>query len=377
MPSIANVMTARKQADNATERNCRDFHALIQHIYNEDPEIESAANIRSVGVASYSWQIVALDGKESDAVELANQRLKPLIDKFISYSWEGSFYGALALKLEWRLESGWIPRVFNAYDIDQLNWAQDQEKLQIYDENAKKYAEIPESDRENWILYTEGKSPGGALRKLLINRVIQAEMVREWGNYNAQAKGVVTGKVSDSGSQEEISAVGNAITDIYKRNFAILGPESDIVFKEMVAGGVYTSFKEIVDMLDSKCRIVLLGQSNTSELPNGGGSRAALQVQRMITADKILADMIRCENVINEQIIPTYWRKNSGTDYIPIKFEFIWQEDIDPEARISVIDTMLRNKIPVKASEIYLPLGLTKPDEAPDVFLGGDNVFGT
>lgn len=370
MPTTANLMTARKKAENSKERNCRDFHAILQHIYDEDPEIESAANIRSVGISSFSWRITSHDGDDTETVQLANDRLRRAINKLIANSWEGSFYGVLAHRLIWKNQNGWVPEIEEMYDIDKINWHQNSELLEIYNPETEKYDSIPDTDRENWLLYSEGKAPGGALRKLILNRIIQLEMIREWANYNAQAKGVVTGQIPDVSNEKEIQAVSNAITDIYQRNFAIYGQGTEIAFKEMVAGGVYSSFKEIVDLLDSKCRIVLLGQANTSELPRGSGSRAALTVQKMITVDKLLADMLRVENIINEQLLPIYWKKNQGTEAMGIRFEFLWQEEIDPEKFVAVIDTLLNNGVPVRADDIYRVAGLRRPDGTPDVFMG-------
>jgi len=372
MPSTAEAMTAKRTADNDGEaRNARDLHAIILRILREDEEVYTPANIRKAGITSFSWKIVSQDGTQQEKAAEIQSRLKLSINRILEYAWERSLIGILAMEFSWQYESGaWIPQYSRKWTADNLNWDANPENIEEYLENGNK-RKIFASARENYILAVDGDVPGGSLRRLVLNRTIQSEMLREWANYNALIKGLVAITVNDVGDEKEVSSAADAVRTAFARNYAVVGDGTELDFKDMVSSNGATSFSDLIDRLDKRCSKVILGQANTSELPNSGGSRAALTVQKMITTDILLDDMLKCESLINDQLLKYYWIKNTGSSVCPFDFKIEWQEEIDPESRIAVVDTMLRNKIPVRADEIYAATGYTKPDNAPDVFEGG------
>ncbi len=372
MPSTAEAMTAKRSADNdGAARSARDLHAIILRILREDEEVYTPANIRKSGITSFSWKIVSRDGtKQEQAIEIQN-RLKLSINRILEYAWERSLIGILAMEFSWNYDSGaWIPQYSRKWTADNLNWNPNPELIEEYLENGNKRM-VFSTVRENYILAVDGDVPGGSLRRLVLNRTIQSEMLREWANYNAMIKGLVAITVNDTANEEEVAAAKNAIASIQSRNYSITGDGTALDFKDMVSSNGATSFSDLIDRLDKRCSKVILGQANTSELPNSGGSRAALTVQKMITTDILLDDMLKCESLINDQLLKFYWIKNTGSSVCPFDFVIEWQEEIDPEARIAVVDTMLRNNIPLRADEVYASTGYSKPDDAPDVFKGG------
>lgn len=379
MPTSEQVMTARRMADADGEaRNARDFHAIIVNMDSEFEEIYTDTNIRKVGVTSFSWKIKSDDSSPAmqiKALEIRRQ-LKPCINRVLSTVWERSLFGIYAAELDWEFVSNvWIPKFVKKWSATDLNWNPNAELITEFLANGNQQL-VFRKNREFYLLAVDGDVPGGSLRRLVINRVIAVEMLREWANYNTMIKGLISAKVGNASDADEIKAVQNAIETIKNRNYAIYGEDVELEFKEMVSSGAATSFSDIIDKLDGRCSKVILGQANTTELPDSGGSYAALKVQRMITADILLDDMKKCEELINEQLLKFYWIKNTGSPFCPFEFEIEWQEEVNPEARAAVIDTMLRNKIPIRADEVYAATGFTKPDDAPDVFEGGSTDVG-
>lgn len=375
MPSTEQAQTAKKNADaDGDGRNSRDLHAIELRMFREDEEIYTDANIRKVGITSFSWTIRSKDKTRQDEALIVRDNLKSCINKLLSISWETPLFGILAAQLEWELFGFWIPKYVKKWSADDLNWNTNPELIEEFSIKGEK-SKIFTSARENYILMTDGDVPGGSLRRLVLNRVIQAEMLREWANFNAMVKGIITAKMGDISDVSELEAVKNAIASIEQRNYAIINDSTELDFKELVSSIGATSFAEIIDRLDKRCAKVILGQSNTTELPNSGGSRAALTVQKMITADILLNDMLTCQSMINDQLLKFYWIKNYNTPVCPFEFEIDWREDIDPEKLMIIIDTMLRNKIPLRSDEVYAAGGFTKPDNAVDVFEGGGDAM--
>lgn len=374
MPTTEQAMTARRMADADGEaRNARDFHAILLNMDHEFEEIYTHTNIRKVGITSFSWKIKSEDSSpaaQAKALEI-RKHLKPCINKILGTAWERSLFGIYAAEIGWDFLSGvWIPKFLRKWSASDLNWNPNAELITEFTANGNQQS-VFRNNREFYILAVDGDVPGGSLRRLIVNRVIAVEMLREWANYNTMIKGLISAKVGNSNDADEIQAVQNAISTIKSRNYAIYGEDVELEFKEMVSSGAATSFSDLMDRLDKRCAKVILGQANMSELPNSGGTQAALKVQRLITVDILLDDMKKCEEIINEQLLKFYWIKNTGSPFCPFEFEIEWQEEVNPEARAAVIDTMLRNKIPIRADEVYAATGFTKPDNAPNVFEGG------
>ena len=79
-------------------------------------------------------------------------------------------------------------------------------------------------------------------------------------------------------------------------------------------------------MINRDIAIAVLGQANTSELPNHGGSRAALEVLRLISKDIFYSDMVRVESIINRFLLIGY---RLNYDKTAVKTPFNFRFDID------------------------------------------------
>lgn len=372
MPTTDQAFVAKRNADNSP-RNCRDLHAIIENMYEEDEDIFSFINIRKVGITSFSWVIVSKDKNLQDEAKIHRERLEESINRLFEYVWEISLNGIFALEMDWGQETIKLPTFTKKYDVSDLNWNFNPELIEYYNEQGIKQKVFTKT-RDNYILVVNGSRPGGSLKRLINNRIIKIEMMREWANFNALVKGLITAKVSDTSSEQDIAAAQNALNSIMNRNYAIHGDETEFDFKELVSSVGATSFKDIIEKLDAKAEKVILGQSNATGLPENSGSRAALQVLSKISADIILNDMLLAEAMINNQLLKYYWLKNTGQSVCPFKFRFEWQEEVDPEKRAAVIDILLRNKIALRADEVYNYTGFTKPDNAEDIIMGSADV---
>lgn len=371
MPTTEQAFTAKRKAD-ARIKNCRELHAILEQLYEEDEDIFTYINIRRVGITSFTWVIKSIDNTRIDEAKLIEERLRPVTNRLLSYVWEEDLIGLLALKLEWKGFPA-IPSIIFKYDASDLNWNTNPELIEYYNDNYKAQP-VFASERENYILASVGNRPGGSLRRLINNRIIKSEMLKEWANFNVLVKGLTTLKIQDTSSEEDLAAGRNVLSQLMNRNYAIYGEDMQIDFKELVSSIGASSYKEIIEKLDAKCEKVILGQANATELPKYSGSRAAMEVLSKISADIILNDMLLAQELINDQLLKYYWIKNKGTGgACPFRFEFIWQEEEDPEKLAAVVDVLLRNNIPLRADEVYSKFNFAKPDEVGDVLKGAVN----
>lgn len=204
---------------------------------------------------------------------------------------------------------------------------------------------------------------GGILRAIMPLEIIRFDMILENANYLRKLKGILQiinkgGASSDSQSAAE-SAAQNAVSN----NFFISDDLIELKLNE-IAGQGGQNFRDFIDMINNDMAIAVLGQANTSELPANGGSRAALQVMRLISQDIFYADMTRIENLINRFLLFDY-RLNADKTALntPYKFRFIIEEEQDIEKNAAALEAVNR-VLPVKKEEAYRFVNFTPP--APD-----------
>ena len=131
------------------------------------------------------------------------------------------------------------------------------------------------------------------------------------------------------------------------------------------------SFKEFILLLNSETAIAIIGQSNTTELPNQGGSRAALQVLNLIRNDILFADMLSLKKIINEQVLLYDYKLNyeANANESPLHFDFVFDEAKDVETNARMLDVVTNIGMPIKKDEAYKLLNLTVPTDGDQLLI--------
>ena len=144
------------------------------------------------------------------------------------------------------------------------------------------------------------------------------------------------------------------------------------------ASGASLPQRELLNIAESQCHKLILGQTLTSDTSEHGGSLAQAKVHAGVQADivKKRADFVA--DVLNSQLIPAIVLLNYGTLDVPmpeLRYK-IPQEGVTLE-RVQVVKTALEIQgMKLKKSEVYEFTGFAQPAEGDDVFesanVGGD-----
>ncbi len=136
------------------------------------------------------------------------------------------------------------------------------------------------------------------------------------------------------------------------------------------ASGASLPQRELLNLAESACHKLILGQTLTSDTSEHGGSLAQAKVHAGVQADivKKRADFVA--DVLNTQLIPAIVLLNYGKLDVPmpeLRFK-IPQEGVTLE-RVQVVKTALEIKgMKLKKSEVYEFTGFAQPAEGDDVF---------
>lgn len=377
-PEVSELINVFTQADaDADSRNTKAISELEMRAVSINLKLRAGLRTRKVGITSYSWDIVTQDKSAAkDALE-AKERLSSVIKKVLRQYYLNPTYGALAIELKWIQPENtyWVPVIVKKYRPDTINWADDAEQLGTWDKSGKLVLITSTvKDRDNLILCSdETFESGGDLRPALIGQILRNSQLQEWANFNEMLKGILLATIGDPTNIDDVKEGEVALADARTRKAVITGPDTNLKFIETVSSLGSGSFESFIRLIDTDAQIGLVGQANTMELPKSGGSYAALAVQNMISADISYDDMSGCQDMINEQILKPYYKKNKKTagGAPPWEFQFIWQENATQESRVATIANMLDAGLPVISSEAYSLAGMTKPEGVPDVIASG------
>lgn len=375
LPTIEQAQRAIRAADRAVKPDTRDLMSILMRIVEANGLIRNAERIRRVGVTSFSWQIVAADEKDNERAAAAKARCTHAINRILRYHTDTPLYGALAIELAWQQTAqGKAPRIARRYRPVEVLRADDPGAIQIMpDGDIKLQRPIAEAERQGWILDSdESNGPGGILRSLIFSEIVCNDMRLEWANYNKKVKGQVLAQYTEGATDEEKAAALESLKSIVQNNYTLASKDIEYGFNQIVSHIGATSFEGIIKNLRAYAEVTILGQENATSVPDNSGSRAALEVLRLISADILWEDMIRCEQMINEQLLTYDFQlaHSPGAAGAPWTFSFVTPEELTVEARAAAIETILRSGVPLQSQEVYNTLGYTRPEGVPDT-LGG------
>ncbi|MCS7054076.1 MAG: DUF935 family protein, partial [Ignavibacterium sp.] len=224
----------------------------------------------------------------------------------------------------------------------------------------------------NDYLFSSAEFPhrGGLLRSVMPTEIMRLDIILEYGNYLRKMKGLLQ-IVNKGGSDEDQAAAQSAAQNIVRDNFFISSDAIELRLNQISASSS-SAFKDFLEEINSSIAIAWLGQANTSELPKYSGSRAALQVQRMISADIFYSDMIRTENLVNNLLLLDFklnFDRNASIADLPYRFSFNLSEEQNFESNANAIRSII-DIVPLLESEVYYKLGFTPPKQGDKLFKG-------
>lgn len=374
-PDIAYIPGYLKSADNddVKARDTRKLMALLNRMRQSNPRIAGHLITRKTAYSSYRWQIRTGENR-FDPLDIT-ARCTGLIKSIINNYVNAAAFGMFALEIERTVADGArfvVRKSLPPTSIDH----QDDTLLIIDDANVKTSIDT------NDVTYFWYKYPndyrGGFLRSIIYPELLRHMTLVEWSNLNLRMKGIILALVDPENlqnyadtlnlSEEEYSTVlktsEQALKNVGNNTYAQLPNAINIEMKSLVEGAAGGSFAEFKNQLDKDIAIAILGQANTSELPDRGGSRAALQVLNLIRQDILFDDMQKIKDICDRALLLDF-RANydKNADETPYEFEWIHDDTPDIEAYARVFETLSRiGNIDVEIDEFYSKLGLRRPE---------------
>ena len=383
-PTIQQTISAITKADSSdpAARDIRDFASILNRCTVANPRLAGHILTRKTAVSSYKWTISAKDSKDAEAAARVQSRLSGVIRHILKSHTDTPLFGQMAIELEWSVGLyGNGPRVLRRlrpYEV-----MKNGEILTVVNEDGSKGQSFAAGmlDGSQWIGEVDGQEDtGGLLRSIAFHCILQHETLVEWSKLNRRMKGVVAGTVdaqkmaqardllnlTDSQVNAQIEALDTILKEAGENNFIKTFSAIEVQLKSLVEGTAGRSYADFLSDLRNDIAVAILGQANTTQLPNSGGSRAALQVLDYIRADIAWDDMERVTNTVNTLVLWDYRTNDSSSaTETPWEFSFVNDEVKDTEANARMFETVSRiGNVAVSKSEFYEKLNLSLP--APD-----------
>lgn len=356
------------------DRNTTDFYLTLNRCININPRLNGYYMTRSTALSSFDFELYYLDGsKEDERLIKTITRLKQLISRLLKIQLKTVLFGKLLIKLKVIQTQNGLALMFDS-EINNDLFEYDSYFVYLFEQNGgvinrSKY-ETLERDNLAEYLFDEysniSKSAGGLLRTVAPIEIIRYDMILENANYLRKLKGILQ-IINKGGSDEEQLNAQTAAQQAVLNNYVVTSESLEFKLNEITSSNG-NSFKEYIEAINKDISIALLGQANTSELPNNGGSRAALQILKMISADIFYSDMIRVEDFISQLLLLDFrlnFSRNASIYELPYRFRFKLYEEEDIEKNASALEIANRF-IDMKKSEVYSKLGLSIPTDSAD-----------
>lgn len=376
LPTAQQAIEAMTRADDAslTARDQRMLMFSLMRLTRAIARIGSNLNTRKTALTAFSWNITAMDPAQQPDATRASVRLAATINKLLSWHTDTVAYGSMVVRLAYTNDSslGNILRVDKRYlptEIDRPAGISDASELYVLKEGLIRAPEpllaLMLASPQGYLAdIDDNYEPGGLLRDLLLKGIASVMMEREWVNTARKVKGLLEVIYAPDAPDDEIASAITAVQDAATKNISSHSKDIEIKTSDIGnTGAALQTFSQFLARLDNDFSVKILGQANTTQLPNNGGSRAALQILQMITADISWSDIQRMTALINKLLLYDYQlNKDTAATSTPWTFQIAIPEASSPESVSRVVQTMLASGVPLRASEVYNGIGFSNPD---------------
>jgi phage gp29-like protein len=380
-PTYEEMSKAVQNADKeGPSRDTRPLMSCLQRMAESSPRVMSGIQTRQTALTAFSWELTPIiDGAADADLEKAKQarlRLRKIIDRLLMWHTDTPAFGCSLVELSWDSTptsgSFKVPTVLKRYaPIEIERTSADPSTLQILaDQSAIARSPIDLTSPGMTLADTDSLfQTGGLLRPLVWFDIARNEAMQEWTSFNEKIKGIILARLEEWASKADEAAAKSALTNLTQNQWALTSKGVEFQFVDLVNQLGAASFKDFIAYCEDAISILLLGQANTTSLPDGGGSRAALEILNLIRADIHYSDMSRMERLINDQLLTADAQINLGLDESPFEFEIQLAEEQDREKNTRIITDAVDAGIPLKRTEVYASIGFSPPADTDEVIV--------
>lgn len=372
LPDIGEAVKRLKQADqpDPEQRDVRPLMAILAKMSQALPRLRGHVLTRRVAISAFGWKLVPYNAADADRAILATQRLRRIITRLLQWHTMTPMFGASAVEITWDTSTsvGTQPKILRRYHPTEIERVDDDPfhiNILLDGDTINRKA-VATDDPRGWLVDVDEsmQMTGGILRSLIFHEILLNESLQEWHWFNLKLKGIIQAQLEEWAGDEDKAAAAAQLRQVATNNYSLTSTAVQYKFNQVTDAAGSGSFKAFKDALESDRAITILGQANTTELPNGGGSRAALQVLQLISADIHYDDMQRIETQINDQLLLHDWQMNSEPSAVeaPWRFQIDLSEETDREKEARTISELLASGVPLLKSEVYGRTGFTVPE---------------
>jgi phage gp29-like protein len=168
---------------------------------------------------------------------------------------------------------------------------------------------------------------------------------------------------TDADKQTLLAAVANIGTDA-----AAIIPESMVIeFTEARQGASAELYRSFCEYLDAQVSKAVLGQTLTTEVARGSGSRAAAQVHDAVRRDILAADARRMEATLNRDLVRPIVDLNLGPRKRYPKINFSLPSDTELRQFADIVAELADRGLRIGQRAVLERLGIPEPDGAEPV----------
>lgn len=175
------------------------------------------------------------------------------------------------------------------------------------------------------------------------------------------------GKYGAGATESDKSALLKAVANIGTDAAAIVPDSMVIEFTQARQGGGAELYERFCDFLDRQVSKAVLGQTLTTELPHGGGSRAAAQVHQMVRRDILGADASRLEATLGRDLIKPLIDLNAGPQRRYPQIQLALPDDQDVKVFADIIAELADRGLRISQRAVLDRLGLEQATDDESV----------
>ena len=169
------------------------------------------------------------------------------------------------------------------------------------------------------------------------------------------------GKYGSGATEQDKETLLQAVANIGTDAAAII-PESMVIeFTEARQNGSAELYQSFCEYLDAQVSKAVLGQTLTTEMPNGGGSRAAAQVHDSVRHDILSADARRLAATMNRDLVKPIVDLNLGPRLCYPQLSLGLPDDSDAKQFVEIIAMLADRGLRIGQRGILDKLGLPEP----------------
>jgi phage gp29-like protein len=174
------------------------------------------------------------------------------------------------------------------------------------------------------------------------------------------------GKYGAGATEADKQALLGAVANIGTDAAAIIPDSMIIEFTEARQTGSAELYERFCEYLDRQVSKAVLGQTLTTELPRGSGSRAAAQVHDAVRRDILASDARRLSETLTRDLVKPLVDLNAGPQRRYPQIDLILPSDQDAQEFVGILSQLIDRGLRVSQKTVLdrLDLPATAPDAA-------------